>query len=128
LFAVDSIGELSARGLDFPNYFVVVDFPPKRTAMASHASTIEISGLERAKLAKLRQHAKSLGISAEHYAKQLIEEGLSLEQQARSKTFDELLAPVRAGFRRRGMSEEELDKLVDQARTRHHKRVTRKKA
>lgn len=96
--------------------------------MATAASTLEISGLERAKLAKLRQHAKALGITAERYAKQLIEDGLSLKQRARSKTFDEMLAPVRAGFRKSRMREEELDKLVDQARTRHHKRVSRKRA
>ena len=95
--------------------------------MATAASTLEISGLERAKLAKLRLHAKALGITTERYAKQLIEDGLSLKERARSKTFDELLATVRAGFRRSGASESELDKLVDQARTRHHKRVSRKR-
>jgi hypothetical protein len=95
--------------------------------MTSSASTIEISGLERAKLVKLRQNAKALGISAEHYAKQLIEDGLSLEHKARTKTFDELLEPVRTGFRQRQMTEKKIDKLVDEARTRHHHRGSRKR-
>ena len=66
-------------------------------------------------------------MSAEGYAKQLIEQGISLEQQARSKTFGQLYAPVQEQFRKSQMKEDELDKLVDRARTRHH-RISRKKA
>jgi hypothetical protein len=90
------------------------------------ASTIQISGLGKGKLAALRAQAKARGMSAERYARQLIEEGISLERQARSTTFDELFAPVQARFREGGMSEDELDRLVDAARTRHRRRTSRK--
>ena len=90
--------------------------------MAEATATLRVSGLGKGKLAALRKQAKTLGLSTEGYAKQLIEEGVSLEQLARTKTFDELFAPVQARFRESGMTEDELDKLVDAARTRHHQR------
>lgn len=65
-------------------------------------------------------------MTAEGYAKQLIEQGISLEQQARSKTFGQLYAPVQEQFRKSGMNEDELDKVVESARSRHH-RNSRKK-
>ncbi len=96
--------------------------------MAGTATTIQVSGLRKDKLAALRKQAKALGMSAEGYAKQLIEEGISLELRARTETFDELFAPVQARFRKSGMTEQALDKLVDEARTRHHERTSRKKS
>jgi hypothetical protein len=95
--------------------------------MDSSASTIRVSDLPKAKLVALRQHADTLGISAEDYAKQLIEDGVSLDIQARTKTFDELFAPVRAQVRKSGMTEAELDKIVDAARTWPHRRTSGKK-
>jgi len=90
------------------------------------SSTIQVSGLGKGKLAVLRAQAKALGMTAEGYARQLIEEGILLERKARSTTFDELFAPVQARFRANGMSETDLDSLVDAARTRHHRRTSRK--
>ena len=94
--------------------------------MASSSSKIQVSGLGKGKMAALRAQARTLGMSAEGYARQLIEEGILLEREARSTTFDELFAPVQARFRKSDMSEEELDKLVDAARKRHHRRTLRK--
>ena len=91
--------------------------------MATSSSTIQVCGLGKGKLATLRAQAKTLGMSPEVYAKQLIEDGISLEQKARTTTFDELFAPAQARFRESGMSDEELDKLVDAARSRHHRRT-----
>lgn len=90
--------------------------------------TIRVSGLAKGKLHALRAQARAAGMSAELYAKRLIEDGIQLEQQARSSTFDELYAPVQERFRKSGMIEEDLDRLVDAARTRHHRRTTRKRA
>ncbi len=95
--------------------------------MNSATTSIRVRGLGRSKLAALRGQARKLGISAESYAKQLIEDGLTLEQKAKSMSFDEIFAPAQARFRRSGMSEAELDALVDRARTRHHRRQTRRK-
>jgi hypothetical protein len=49
--------------------------------MAATATKIAIDGLGKAKLAALREQAKTLGMSAEGYALQLIEDGLLLEQR-----------------------------------------------
>jgi hypothetical protein len=95
--------------------------------MSQAALTLQVTGLAKAKLAKLRQLAKQSGLTAETFAKQLIEDGLSLQQKARTTPFDELLAPVRSQFKRCGMSEAELDKIVDAARTRHHERNGKKR-
>jgi hypothetical protein len=95
--------------------------------MSAATSSIRVTGLGKSKLTKLRTEAKARGVSAEQYARQLIEEGLSLEHQARTTSFDELLAPVREDFRKSGMSEEELDELVDRARTRYHQRTSGRK-
>jgi hypothetical protein len=90
--------------------------------MSNTASTLEVSGLAKTQLAKLRQIAKRAGLSPESLAKELIEDGLDLRERARANSFDELLAPLRSEFRKSGMTEAELDKVVDAARTRHHKR------
>jgi len=92
------------------------------------SSTIQVTGLPRGELAALRSHAKALGMTAEVYARQLIEAGLALERKARTTSFDELFAPAQERFRDSGMTEEELDALVDAARSRHHRRVSRKTA
>ena len=90
------------------------------------ASSIQVSGLGKAKMQALRSQAKAAGVTTEVYAKRLIEEAISLEQQARTRTFDELYAPAQERFRRSGMDEEDLDKLVDAARPRHHQRTAGK--
>lgn len=95
--------------------------------MAGTAATIRVSGIQKHKLAALRKQARALGMSTEGYARQLIEEGLILERRARSNSFDELFGPVRERFRASGMSDNELDKLVDGARTRHQRRTSRRK-
>ena len=85
-------------------------------------------GPPKGKLAVLRAQAEALGMTAEGYARQLIEDGMALERKARTTAFDELFAPVQERFRKSGMSEEELDALVDAARSRHQRRATRKTA
>jgi len=95
--------------------------------MAATASVIQVSGLKKEKMAMLRQQAKALGMNIEGYARHLIEEGISLERNARTKTFDELFAPVQARFRESGMSEEDLDRLVNAARSRRGQGTRRKK-
>src|SRR5882724_12075987 len=82
-----------------------------RSRMSSATSSIRVSGLSKQKLHTLRAQAKAIGMTAEEYAKQLIAEGIRLEQQARTQTFDQLYAPIQERFRKSGMIEEELDKL-----------------
>ena len=55
------------------------------------------------------EKARSLGTTPERYIQSLID--------AADLTFDEILAPVREGFRQSGTTEEELDDVVNRART-----------
>lgn len=76
---------------------------------------------------RLRAKAQRLGLTPERYVKHLVEEYLSLDREARETTFDELMAPTREEFRRSGVTEAQLDKLVDRARKRHHKRLQQRR-
>jgi hypothetical protein len=55
-------------------------------------------------------------------AKQFRKEHLALERKARKMTWAEIAAPFRRAFT--GISDEELDRLVDEARTRHYQRIS----
>lgn len=59
-------------------------------------------------------------MTPQRYVRQLIEDDLALDRKARSTTFAELIGPGRE------VDEQELDRLVDAARTRHHRRVARR--
>ena len=72
---------------------------------------LEISGLPVGTLRALETLRREQGKSAEEYARTLIEVEL-LSQQS----FDEMLQPVREQFAASGMTEEELDQLVDEER------------
>jgi hypothetical protein len=95
--------------------------------MGSTSSTIHVSGLRRQTIATLKSHAQAEGLSVARYVKDLIETDMSIAEMARNKTIDEIFAPVQKQFRESGMSEEELDRLVDQARAEHHRMSSRKK-
>jgi len=61
--------------------------------------------------AKLKDRAVALGFEVDDYVESLIEKDLD-----KSKTLDEIFAPVRREFEESGMSEDELDDLIYQAR------------
>jgi len=62
------------------------------------------------------------GKTADEYLRTLIE-GEILSQQ----TFGEILAPVREGFRKSGMTEEQLEALFKEAREKVHQEEQTKK-
>ena len=80
-----------------------------------------VKGLGRHKLEELARKAKRLGITPAKYVRQLVEEDLAISEEARTKTFAELMGPGRE------VDEDEIDRLVESAKTRHHARTTRKK-
>ena len=96
--------------------------------MDNGSSTIQVSGLARRKLVALRAQAKAAGMTADAYARRLLEEGISLEQEARRTSFDVLVAPVRRQFEESRMTEAQLDRMVGAARRRHRRPVSRKRA
>lgn len=73
--------------------------------------SIQIPGLLPAQVRALDKKARHLGKTAPEYVRGLIERDLLLD-----RPFDEILAPIRAEFRKSGISEDELDLMVDRAR------------
>ena len=87
----------------------------------STTSAHRVPRLNKRRMAELTRKAKSLGLTPEHYVRRLIEQDLELDRRARTTTFTRLMAPPR------DVDEAELDRLVDAARTRHHKSNPRKR-
>src|SRR5690349_5197512 len=90
-------------------------------------TSIQISGLRRQTIASLKSQAKAQGLSVEGYVREIIEAEMSISEMARHKTIDEVFAPGQQQFRESGMSDEELDRLVDAARHDQQAKVTRRK-
>jgi len=88
---------------------------------------LTVAGLGKRRMAELSSKARRLGMTPARYVRHLVEEDLALERAARKTTFSRLMRPVRAQFQSNGMTEAELDHLVERARTRHHDRVKARK-
>lgn len=86
--------------------------------------TIRVSGLQRRQLAALRKKANTLGTTPEAYVKKLIADDLELDRIATSKSLTELSAPIREAFK--ATSEDEIGNLVEEARARHHQRLSKR--
>lgn len=84
--------------------------------MGAHTETIEITGLPEGTREAIKELSQSKGKSSEEYLRTLIEADI-LSQ----KTFAEILAPIREGFRKSGMTEDQLDDLFEEARQRVHR-------
>jgi hypothetical protein len=91
----------------------------ERAKNAMSTASIQISGLRRQTIASLTSQARAQGLSVEGYVKEIIEAEMSISDMARRKTIDEVFAPAQQQFRESGMSEDELDQLVDAARHDH---------
>jgi hypothetical protein len=74
-------------------------------------------GLRPAQLKELDRKAKNEGKSTVEYVRLLIERDLRAD-----KSFDEILKPIREGFRKNGVGEEEFDQLVTEARRSIHRK------
>ena len=68
-------------------------------------------GLPRAKQQAAKKKAKQAGKSVAEYLRSLVERDLMFD-----KTFDEILRPVREDFKKSGVTESQLDEIVEQAR------------
>ena len=72
--------------------------------------TLSVS-LSRPAEVKLKKRAAAAGKDPAEYAKTLIEREMLAEE-----SFDEILGPIRKGFRKSGITERQLDQLVHHAR------------
>jgi hypothetical protein len=77
---------------------------------------IEITGLPPGTLGALEELGRDIGKSAEEFARMVLEAKLLA-----LKPFREILAPLRQGFRESGMTEDELDAFVEEARIDFHR-------
>ncbi len=73
--------------------------------------TIQITGLPPSVIEAVENRAKEIGTTAEDYVRYLIEEDLASTLSTRV-----LFAPVREQIRESGISEAELDNLLEEAR------------
>jgi hypothetical protein len=73
--------------------------------------TLQDINLKPSTLKAVRNRARRLGQTAPQYVRSLIERAVAAD-----RTFDDILAPVRAGFKKNGVSAEEMDELVATAR------------
>lgn len=89
--------------------------------MASTAATLRLKGLGPRAMLELAGKARRLGMTPERYLRELVQEDLALDRKARTTTLAELMGPGRQ------VDEAELDKLIDAARTRHHRRNAKRK-
>ena len=85
--------------------------------MSAQTETIEITGLPEGTREAIKELSQSKGKSAEEYLRTLIAAEL-LSQQS----FAEILAPIREGFRKSGMTEEQLDAHFERAREKVHEK------
>ena len=83
--------------------------------MSAQTETIEITGLPEGTREAIKELSQSKGKTADEYLRTLIEAEI-LSQ----KTFAEILAPIREGFRKSGMTVEQLDDLFEEARRKVH--------
>jgi hypothetical protein len=82
-------------------------------------ATLRVKGLGSRILNELASKAKRLGMTSERYVRELVQEDLALDRKARTTTLAELMGPGRK------VDEAELDRLVETARRRHHRRTTK---
>ena len=76
----------------------------------SAATVFHDLGLPEATIKALGRKARVRGKTARDYVRTLIEADLLAD-----KTFDEILAPVREGFRKSGVTEKQWDALIAKA-------------
>lgn len=82
---------------------------------------MQLKGLGKQRIAEVARCAKHLGMTPEDYLKHLLEEDLAISRAARTTTLAELMGPGRE------VDEQELDRLVEAAKAKHHRRASRKR-
>ena len=78
-------------------------------------------GLRPGQIRAVEKRARQEGKSPSEYLRSLVERDLLIQS-----SFDDVLRPIRAGFKKSGVTEEELEALVKRARTETRARPKRK--
>ena len=88
--------------------------------MSTISSTLHVKGLARRQVAEFSKRADRLGMTPERYLKYLVEEDLAISREAKTSSFADLMGPGRE------VDERELDRLVESAKAKYHRRASRK--
>ncbi len=89
--------------------------------MATHeGAVLQIRGLGKQKMVAVVERARHLGLTPQAYLKHLVEEDLAVSERAKSTSFNRLLGPGRE------VDENELDRLIEDARVAYHREKRRK--
>jgi len=93
--------------------------------MASIGTSLVVDRVPAKQLSALKRKASELGVTPQRYVRQLIARDLELDRLARTMSFEELAEPFQKALG--DLSDQALDKIVDDARTRHHKKTAARK-
>ncbi len=80
---------------------------------------LQAKDLGKQKMAQVVRRAKRLGMTPQNYLKHLVEEDLAISVAARTTSFRQLMGPGTE------VDEQEVDKLVEAAKTKYHRRASR---
>lgn len=78
--------------------------------------TIEIVDIPEDLLRRLDKKVRERGGDRSSYIREVLEKDLREEAPSATTSFDEIAAPIRQDFQASGMTEEELDTLIEEAR------------
>ena len=92
--------------------------------MSRTTGMLRVDKLPARHVSALKKKAEKLGLTPAGYIRQLIEDDLALDRKAQASSLDELAAPFRDAFK--GVPEEELDQMVEAARSRRGGPSTRR--
>lgn len=82
--------------------------------------TLQVTGLSEETLRKIDEQAKRNGRDRNGFLRDLIEGAVTPNSQVEAPNILELFAPVQEEFKQSGMSEADLDVLIEEARNQVH--------
>jgi hypothetical protein len=88
--------------------------------MTTTSTVLRVNYLAPRQAAAVKRKAERLGLSVDDYIRQLIEDDLALDRKARTTSLDELATPFRKALK--GVSDDEIDRIVKNARAVAHTR------
>lgn len=87
--------------------------------------TFHLRDIPQNRVSEIKRRAREMGVTPSDYVKKLINDDMEYDDIMRNSTFAEIAAPFRTALA--GVSEQELDRRVDAARTRYHRRTSKRR-
>ena len=90
------------------------------TLVVMSSLSLQDLGLKGGLLKAIEKKARHAGKTLPEYVRWIIERDMLADQ-----SFDQILKPVRADFRKSGVTEDQLDEIVERARNAPHRRPSK---